>query len=346
MRIAGRAALPALGLGLAAIAVVAIVGLAVGTVPIDVLDVVRALGAAAGVLPDGVVRPWIRIVVVELRLPRLVAAVLVGAGLATTGTALQAVFRNPLADPAVLGIASGAAFGGSVAVYTSASRAGAWVVPAWAFVGATLAGSVVYLAGVRGGRSGTATLLLVGVAVGSLMSAGTSLVLSFALEDYRVAAEVMRWLLGGLGGRAPVHLAMGVLPVVASVGLVASHARELDALLLSEIHAASLGVDVHRVRKAIVLAAALGSAGAVSIAGVVPFVGLVVPHLLRRVVGPLHGHLVPASILGGSLFVLTADLCARRAVAPAELQLGAVTSALGAPLFLFLLLRRPWEVSS
>lgn len=339
MRVRRLAPRPTSAIAIALLVATMVLGLSVGTVPIGTGDVLRALGSALGLAPIGSVPAWVRTVIVDLRLPRILAAMLVGIGLTTTGTALQAVFRNPLADPAVLGIAQGAALGGSAAVYTGLGAAGAWVVPACAFVCASASAAVVYAAAVRGGRAGTATLLLVGIAVGSLLSAGTSLVISLSLADYRTATQLMHWLLGGLDARSYLDVSICGACVLAALVLVAAHAREMDALLLSEEQAASVGVDVHRTRRAIVIAAALGTAGPVSIAGVVPFVGLVVPHLLRRAVGPLHRRLVPASVVGGSLFVLVSDMVARRAIAPAELQLGAVTSVLGAPLFLWLLLR-------
>jgi iron complex transport system permease protein len=191
----------------------------------------------------------------------------------------------------------------------------------------------------------TSTLLLVGVAVGALNVSLTTFVLSMSLSSYDVGRQIMYWLLGGLDGRTWDHLLLGGPAVLVSGAVIVGHARELDALLLGEVEAQSVGVDVRRVRMRLIVSVAVTVGATVAIAGPIGFVGLLVPHLLRLAVGPAHRALLPLSFVGGGIFVVGADLLARTALSPAEIPVGVVTAALGAPFFLALLVRRRAEVS-
>jgi len=222
-----------------------------------------------------------------------------------------------------------------------ASRA-VWVLPAGSFAGAAVNALFVFAIAARRGRGRvfTGTLLLVGVALGALSIAFTMFILSASLSSYDVGRQIMYWLIGGLEGRTWDHLLLGAPAVLLGAGVVYGQTRELDALLLGELGAQSVGVDVPRVRVRVVAAVSLVVGAAVAIAGPIGFVGLIVPHLLRLVVGAAHRGLVPLSFVGGGLFVVVADIVARTLLAPAEIPVGIVTAALGAPFFLALLVRR------
>jgi iron complex transport system permease protein len=230
-------------------------------------------------------------------------------------------------------------------MYLGLAAVEAWAIPAFAIVGAAVAAFTVYGIASERGRLPVGTLLLAGVAVGSLAAALTSLVLSLSLEEYEQGRQTFRWLMGGLEARTWNDVLLVAPTTLVGTGVVAASARELDALLLGEVQAAALGVDVPRVRRRLVFATSVVVGGAVAVSGVIGFVGLVIPHLLRLLTGPAHALLLPACLLYGGAFVVGADLLCRTAVAPEELRLGVVTACVGAPFFLFLLLSRRRELS-
>ncbi len=323
---------------LLAAVVAVVVGLLVGPAPISVSETMGALARRLA----GKVNPldWRETVVVGVRLPRVLVGFVAGGALAVAGTALQGLFRNPLAEPGVLGISSGASLGAVLAIYFHLAGRAVWLLPACAFAGAALDAVLVFAIAARHGRGQvfTATLLLVGVALMSLNVSLTTFVLAISLASYNVGREVMYWLLGGLEGRTWDHLLLGAPAVLVGTAVIAAHARDLDALLLGEVSAQSVGVDVPRVRLRLVLATALIVGAAVAVAGPIAFVGLLVPHVLRLAIGAPHGALVPLSFFGGGVFLVIADVVAR--TASADLPVGVVTAAVGAPLFLALLMRR------
>ena len=271
----------------------------------------------------------------SVRLPRVLLAVLVGGGLAVVGAALQSVFRNPMADSGLLGVGAGAALGAVVAVRLGWSAHVFLALPLAAFVGAMAAILLVYLLAHAGGRPSLHGLLLTGIAVSALASAGTSLLL-VATEEFRVKT-VLFWLAGGLEGRSWPHVQLGAGFILAGVVLLALLSRPLDLLSLGEDEAASLGLPVHATRLTIFALTALVAGAATSVAGAVPFVGLMAPHALRPRVGPLGRHLLPASFLGGALLVVVADLGARTLSERLDLPLGSLTAFVGAPYFLLAL---------
>ena len=319
------------------------VAVAFGPARIPLREVLAALGRRLTGAGDP--RSWREAVVVTVRLPRALIGFVVGGGLALSGAALQGLFRNPLADPGILGISAGASLGAVLTIYGGLASRAVWVLPAGAFAGAAADALVVFgIAGRRGrGRVFTATLLLVGVAVSALNISLTTFVLSLSLSSYDVGRQIVYWLLGGLDGRTWDHLLLGAPAALIGSALIVGHARELDALLLGELPAQSLGVDVARVRVRLILTVALVVGAAVAVAGPIGFVGLLVPHLLRLVVGPGHRALLPFTFLGGGVFVVAADVLARTVLSPAEIPVGVVTAALGAPFFLALLVRRRAE---
>jgi iron complex transport system permease protein len=293
---------------------------------------------------------WQTVIVLQARLPRVLVAALVGAALSTSGAALQALFGNPLAEPSVLGVTSGASLGAVVAIFTGLAAHSVWYLPLFACGAALATTAAVYAIAARATRfaadQGVGTLLLGGIAVGQVAVAATSLIVSLALANWDIGRQVLYWMMGGLEGRTWDHVRLAALPILATLGVLFAHARPLDALLLGDTHAVAVGIDVLALRRRLVVATAVLGGLSVAVAGSVGFVGLVVPHVLRRRLGPRHQRLLPASALGGALFVVVADLVARTAIAPEELRLGVVTAALGAPLFIYLLLRRYREVAS
>lgn len=305
------------------LAVVAISGVALGTIPIAPGDVIAALGGHGDPLTLSVVR--------DLRLPRVALAALVGAGLAMSGTALQATLRNPLAEPYLLGVSGGAAVGAVLAVVAGATAAG--IVPLAAFAGAVVAVVVALLvARAAGGRADGRVLLMAGVVVGAFANAAIMVVLANAPPN--ALRNATWWMMGSVAGAEWVGVRALAVYVAIGAGVLWSNARDVDALTLGDEPAAALGVRVERTTRLVYLVAALLAAATVSAAGLVGFVGLVVPHLARAT--GLRGHraLLAAAALLGATLVIAADVLARVAMPPAELPLGAVTALIGVPFFL------------
>lgn len=273
----------------------------------------------------------------SIRLPRVLLGVLVGAALGVAGAALQGVFRNPLADPGIVGVSSGASLGASVAIVGGVGALGSLTLPALAFAGALGAALLVYAVARRGGRTEVVTLVLTGLAVVAVVESAVGLLTSLADDDQ--LRDLTFWRLGSLGGATWDAVAMAAPLVLATVLLTPFLARPLDLLSLGEREAGHLGVDTERVRVAAIALAALGVGAAVAVAGTVVFVGLVVPHMVRLLAGPRHATLLPASAVGGALLLVLADVVARTAAAPVELPLGVVTGLVGGPFFLWLLHR-------
>ena len=315
---------------------VAVAGLAlfVGSAGLSPVAVARALAGRADA------ESVESVVTLGLRLPRILVAAVAGGALAVAGVAFQGLTRNPLAEPSVLGISSGAAFGVVLAqiVGLGISPLEALGVTAFAFGGALLAAAAVYLvARVPGGLS-IQTLLLAGVIVGIFF--GSAITVLISIVDFNRLGGVVHWLLGNLAPLPPASLAL--FAVLAGVGVlvVLRHARELNLLALGEESAVQLGVDAERLKRRIFLGAALLTGAVVAFVGPIGFVGLIVPHALRGRLGQDHRLLVPTAALAGGVFLLAADTVARNVVAPAELSVGVITAFCGAPFFVYLLRTR------
>ena len=279
-----------------------------------------------------------RVIVRQIRLPRVLLAVLVGSALAVSGVAMQGLFRNPLASPYVLGIASGASTGAALAIlFVTGSTL---FLPLGAFIGATAAVLIVYgLARGPNRRTSIFTLILAGVAVGALFSAITSFLI-FQSSRGEKLSDVLFWIMGGLGRADWTAVAILGPIVVVGVGAVFVSARDLNALSLGEEGAFHVGVNPDALCRWLLGVTTLLTAAAVAMAGTIGFIGLVVPHVMRLLVGPDHRRLIPVSALAGGCFLVWADLAARTVLAPAELPVGAITAFLGAPCFLYLLTTR------
>lgn len=279
-------------------------------------------------------------VLLAIRMPRVVLAVLVGAALVVTGAAMQGLFRNPLADPGLLGVSSGAALAAvTVIVFGGLLQGflGAWLLPAAAFLGGLGVTSFVYTVSTYQGRTEVATMLLAGVAINALAGSGTGL-LVFVADDNQLR-DITFWSLGSLGGVTWTSLGAAAPFMLAAILLLPQLAGGLNAFLLGESEAGHLGVHTQRTKLAVIFLSAAAVGAAVSVSGIIGFVGLVVPHLIRLAIGPDHRVLLPASVLLGASLLLLADLFARTVVIPAELPIGIVTSLVGGPFFLWLLLR-------
>ncbi|MFD6333579.1 FecCD family ABC transporter permease [Streptomyces niveus] len=309
-------------------------GLGAYDIPLgDVLSSVRHRiglgGAALERVPESVL--W------NVRLPRVVLALLVGASLGCAGALMQGVFGNPLAEPGVIGISAGAAVGAVASIALGLSFLGNWTVTVCAFVSGLLTVLLVYAMSRSGGRTEVVTLILTGIAVNAF--AGALIGLSIFFADNAQISQITFWQLGSLA-QATWPKVLAVLPC-ALLGLAVApfYARKLDLLALGERPARHLGVDVERLRIVLVLVVALLTAAAVAVAGIITFVGLLVPHLLRMANGPGHRFLVPGSALGGALVLVAGDLAARTVATPAELPLGVLTALFGSPFFFWLLRR-------
>ncbi|MBI3329662.1 MAG: iron chelate uptake ABC transporter family permease subunit [Nitrospinae bacterium] len=274
-------------------------------------------------------------VIVQVRLPRILMACLVGGGLALSGAVMQGIFHNPMADPGLLGVSSGAALGAVLALHLGLAAQYYLLLPGLAFFGALLAAMTVYGLATAGGRTPIATLLLSGIAISSLSVALTSFILSTSREA--VLREILFWLMGGLEASTWEHVRLSAPVVLLGAGVTLLYARDLDILLWGEERALALGVDTQRCRHILLAVATAMTAVVVSFSGTVGFVGLVVPHMLRLLVGPNHQRLLPASFLGGAVFLILADLMARTLLRPQELRLGVLTAFVGVPFFLYLL---------
>ncbi|WP_454915709.1 FecCD family ABC transporter permease [Xanthobacter sediminis] len=336
----------AAGLGLfAVLALLAFLGaLAIGPFAIPPGRVLAVLWEALGGAPSGSLLRE-RIVIMDVRLPRAVLGALTGAGTAVAGAMMQGVFRNALADPGLVGVAPGAAlaavawvvFGGALGAMMPAALQ-VLGLPLAAFLGGLGTTLVIGRLATRDGRTSVATLLFAGLALGALASAGTGVMVFMASEQQ--TREFLFWTMGSLGGATWTKVALAAPFILALVAAAPWLARGLDALALGEAEAFHVGIPVERLKRLAVIGVAAGVGASVAAAGVVGFIGLVVPHLARLTLGPAHRVLLPASALLGAAVLLAADILARMLAAPAELPLGVVTALVGAPFFLWLLLGR------
>jgi iron complex transport system permease protein len=282
-----------------------------------------------------------RMILVEIRLPRAILGALIGAALGLSGAVLQGYLRNPLAEAGLLGITGGASLGAVIAIHSGAAAAFALALPMGGLAGAALAATAVML--LAGERSGPLTLILAGVALSSLAGALTTLALNLSPNPF-ASVEMLFWLLGSLTDRSLTHVWLAAPLIIVGAGLLMTTGRALDALTLGEEAAQNLGVDLKALRTRIVAGTALAVGAATAVSGTIGFVGLVVPHLLRPLVGHEPRRLLPASALGGAALVLAADVALRLFAPMSEVRLGVVTALIGAPFFLWLVVKTRREL--
>ena len=286
----------------------------------------------------------IRNIILNIRMPRVLLSALVGASLAVAGAILQGIFRNPLADPYIIGVSSGASLGAVLAMIVGIgfSLFGVAAISIVAFISAMLTLILVYNLARVGGRVPVTTLLLAGVIVGIFLHAVTTVIIYFGGEKLHGA---FLWLLGSFS-TATWPQVQALLPVIVVAAIVAElYTRDLNIMSLGEETALTLGVDVEHVKKVLVAVAALLTAVSVSVSGVIGFVGLVVPHMMRLIIGPDHRILLPASLLAGATFLAACDTIARTVIAPIELPVGVITALCGGPFFIYLLRKKKGEYS-
>ena len=283
-------------------------------------------------------------IIQTIRLPRIALAIIVGAALGVAGAIMQGLFRNPMADPGIIGVSTGGALGAVAAIAVGAQAAFSLALPAMAFAGAGGALALVYAVASAGGRFSMAALLLAGVAVSAFIAAIISAIVLFT-ENRDAQREMIFWLAGGLDASRWNEVRLAGPLVLGGVAAAVLLSRDLNLLMVSEEEARALGVRVGFTRNVLLVAASLITGTAVAFSGTIAFVGLVVPHALRLVTGADHRVLVPLSALGGALFLLAADTAARVVIAPAEVRVGIITAFAGAPFFLFLLIRNKSRAS-
>lgn len=308
---------------------------ALGQYNVSFSDVARAIGAKVSLSAspsDAVVMSTLW----SIRFPRIALGLLVGAALAVAGAVMQAVFSNPLAEPGIVGVSSGASVGASLAMVYAPAALGGYSVPLAAFASGLAAAATVYMLSRSGGKAEVLTLVLTGIAVTAVCSALTSIATYVAPTTAR--DQIVFWQMGSLNGAMWSHVGNVAVVVVVSLLRIVWLAPRLDMLALGEQAAGHVGVNVQAVRLWAIALAALLTAAAVSYAGVIAFVGLIVPHILRLIMGPLNRYLIPAAMLGGALLLTVADIAARNLIPYADLPIGIFTALVGGPTF-FILLR-------
>ncbi|MBF9056464.1 iron chelate uptake ABC transporter family permease subunit [Rhodobacterales bacterium HKCCA1065] len=315
------------GLGLI-VGLLTLASLLIGPAGFSIADSLAALFGGTG---DAV-----SLVMQEIRLPRALLAIMVGISLGLSGAALQGYLRNPLAEPGLIGVSSSAALGAVVTLQTGLAAQVMFALPFFGLFGAGVA--VVLLLLLAGPRGGSLTLILAGIAISALAAALTSLVLNLSPNPF-ATSEIVFWMLGSLADRSFSHITIALPFMVLGWILILSTSRGLDALILGEDAAASLGINLTRLRWVLVLGVAACTGAATSVVGAIGFVGLVVPHILRPFVGARPSRLLPASALGGAALVLAADIAARIILPDRDLKLGVVMAIIGAPVFLHLIYR-------
>jgi iron complex transport system permease protein len=332
------------------LAAIAILSLAIGPTGISLQALPRALEAAFGYAPDSAAERD-RLVLIDLRLPRTLLAAFVGAALAISGAIMQGLFRNPLADPGLIGVSSGAALAAVATIVLGNSIAapfvsvlGIYALPIAAFFGGLITTIVLVAIAARRGELAVGTLLLAGIAVGAF-AASVSGFLAYASDD-RQLRDLSLWSMGSLSG-ASWQKVLAISPFAIALTIVVPRlVRGLNGFLLGEAEAMHLGIDTERTKRLAVLTTAAAVGAAVAVAGVIGFVGLIVPHLMRLISGPDNRVVLPGSAVLGAALVIFADVVARMALRPAELPIGIVLAFVGAPVFLHLVLRRGmggWE---
>jgi iron complex transport system permease protein len=294
---------------------------------------------------DAVLTERDRIIIYDIRLPRVAMGIMVGAGLAVSGAVMQGLFRNPLADPGIVGVSAGASLGavsvivlGTTVLAPVTALLGIYALPLAAFVGSLAVTMVLYKVATRRGQTSIATMLLAGIALGAMATALTGLLIFVA--DDRQLRDLTFWSLGSLAGATWTKVFAAGSIVAAALAVSPFFARGLNALALGESSAAYLGVPVQRLKYAAILMVSAATGASVAVSGGIAFVGIIVPHLLRLLIGPDNRYLLPCSALLGACLLLLADALSRTIVAPAELPIGIVTAAAGGPFFLWILLRK------
>ena len=306
-------------------------------IPPECVPAILCRRAGLPFFADVTVTPEEEAVLLHIRLPRTLVGVMVGAGLGASGTVMQGIFSNPLADPGIIGVSSGAAVGAVAAIAFGLSESSLFALPISALLGSLAAVTLTVLLAMRHGKIPMMTLLLSGVVVGMMLGAVTAGLLTVISEQK--IHQYLFWTIGGLDYRRWEHVAMGVGPISAGVAVMFLLARHLNILVLGDVEAKAVGMPVAKYRLGLMALASLVTATGVCISGNIGFVGLVVPHMMRLIVGPDHRRLLPASTLAGAAFLVLCDAVGRVVASPTEVRVGIMTAFIGTPYFLWLLRR-------
>ncbi|HKL43321.1 MAG TPA: iron chelate uptake ABC transporter family permease subunit [Clostridia bacterium] len=278
------------------------------------------------------------LIVLNIRLPRIILAGIVGVALASSGVVFQAIFKNPMADPYILGISSGAAFGATLVIIfgISFSFLGLSMISIGAFLGAMITTFLVYNIAKLNNRTPVITLLLSGIAISFFLSAFINLLMTMNNDQVE---KIVFWTMGSVSAASWKSVAISILPVTIGVSIFVFFSKELNVILMGEETAQNLGINVETIRKLLLGVASIVSAAVVAVSGIIGFVGLIVPHAMRMIVGPDHKRLFPYTIISGAVFMIVADTISRIALNPTEIPIGVITSLIGAPYFIFLLVK-------
>lgn len=314
-----------------------ILATAIGAVKVPYITTVKIILNEIGLTDFYISNKSFTSIIFYVRFPRVLVAALVGSALALCGAVMQGMFRNPMADPGLIGVSSGASLGAVIAIALNLAAVNIYFMPAFAVLGSLIAAFVIYKISSRNGKVPVLTLILAGVAVSTFIGAFTSLILT-QIADYQVK-EYLFWSVGSLMGRRWEHVRLAAIPILVFSAILISFSRDLNVLLLGEEEAQSVGLNPYKARRKILFFSSVTTAMAVCVSGNIQFVGLIVPHILRLIVGPDNRILLPLSALGGGIFLILCDLLARTVIMPAEIGVGIVTSLVGAPYFLYLLNR-------
>jgi iron complex transport system permease protein len=309
----------------------------IGPVYIPFELVFKIICAKLPISSDLIAQSWSQVqetIIIQIRLPRILLGALVGAALASAGAAMQGLFKNPMADPYIIGISSGGALGAAIAIVFHLTLP---TLPFISFLGSISAAFIVYNISKVDEKIPVATLLLSGIAIGAFLSAITSFLMYIAGESLH---QIVFWLMGGLSSSDWDRIKIITAPLISGMVLLSIYARELNIMLLGDEEAQSLGVEVEKLKKLTIAISALLTGVAVSVSGIIGFVGLIIPHIIRLMLGPDHRILIPAAALMGGIFIVLADIIARTIIAPTELPIGIITAFFGAPFFIYLLQKR------
>jgi len=321
----------------ALLAVSVVLGICVGAVPIRLQDVLRLLVRSVGLQSAPAPDATAAVIISQLRLPRVVAALLVGSALAVCGVVMQGLFRNPMASPEILGVSAGGSLGAVVAITSGAAAASQLLLPLFTIAGAFVSTALIYSLSSSRGTTSLFFIIIAGMAISALCGGVTSGLLLFA-RQYEVSQYVF-WTMGGLDGRTWQHVLYSAPVLIPGIIILSLFSRELNLFSFGEEGAHSLGVPVEGVKRLLLAVSAVVTGVAISVSGPVGFIGLMVPHFLRMLVGPDHRRLMPAAALGGGMFLVACDLVGRAVAPPFEIRVGIITAIIGSPYLLSLVLR-------
>ncbi len=282
-------------------------------------------------------------IILDIRLPRVILAVLVGGGLSIVGAVMQSIFKNPMAEPGILGWSSGGAFFAVLVIYTGLAHSSVFLLPLFSFIGTLLTAFVIYRVATIKSETPNTLLLLTGIAVGSLFVSLISLIL--IMSDVWSIREILFWLMGGIDSTGWQQVRIAAPPILLGTTAIMFFGRDLNAMLISEDTASTLGIDVRLTKIWLFIFSALIVGAAVSVSGVIGFVGLIIPHILRLIIGSDNRVILPVSFITGGAFLALADLLARTLISPEEIRLGIITSFIGVPFFIYLLRKNRFKIS-